>query len=109
MTVLFTELNRVIFTALYRPFSTFHGIELTVNDHTIFYGLIPLSFTYTLCNRINSYHTVHLIRLNKIIPINLPLYLFSDRNIDVNLKFVNVLIYMFFLIEFQQASGSAIL
>ena len=51
MTVLFTELNRIIFTALYRTFSTAHSIEFMVNDHKIFYGLIPLSFT--LCNRIN--------------------------------------------------------
>ena len=51
MTVLFTELNRIIFTALYHIFSTFHGIEFTVNDRKIFYGLIPLSFT--VCNRIN--------------------------------------------------------
>ena len=47
MTVLFIELNRIIFTALYRTFSTSHGIEFTVKD----YGLIPLGFT--LCNRIN--------------------------------------------------------
>ena len=30
MTVLFTELNRIIFTALYRTCSTSHGIEFTV-------------------------------------------------------------------------------
>ena len=42
MTVLFTELNRIIFTALYRIFSTSHGIEFMVNDRKIFYGLIPL-------------------------------------------------------------------
>ena len=41
----------MIFTALYRTFSTSHGIELTVNDRKIFYGLIPLSFTVS--NRIN--------------------------------------------------------
>ena len=46
MTILFTELNRIIFTALYRTFSTSHSIEFTVNDR-----LISLSFT--LCNRIN--------------------------------------------------------
>ena len=51
MTVLFKELNRIIFTALYRTFSTSHGIEFTVNVRKIFYGLIPLSFT--VCNHIN--------------------------------------------------------
>ena len=51
MTVLFAELNRIIFTALYRTFSTSQGIEFTVNDRKIFYGLIPLSFT--VCNHIN--------------------------------------------------------
>ena len=51
MTVLFTELNCIILTALYRTFSTSHGIEFTVNDRKIFYGLIPLSFT--ACNHIN--------------------------------------------------------
>ena len=51
MTVLFTELNRIIFTALYRTFSTSHGIEFTVNDRKIFYSLILLSFT--VCNCIN--------------------------------------------------------
>ena len=51
MTILFTELNRIIFTALYHNFSTSHGIEFTVNDRKIFYGLILLSFT--VCNRIN--------------------------------------------------------
>ena len=51
MTILFMELNRIIFTALYHTFSTSHGIEFTVNDHKIFYGLIPLSFT--VCNCIN--------------------------------------------------------
>ena len=44
MTVLFTELNGIIFTALYRTFSTSHGIEFTVNDSKIFYVLIPLGF-----------------------------------------------------------------
>ena len=44
MTVLFTELNGIIFTALYCIFSTSHGIEITVNDRKIFYGLIPLGF-----------------------------------------------------------------
>ena len=52
MTVLFTELSRIIFTALYRTFSTSHGIEFTVNDRKIFYSLIPLSFM--VCNRVNS-------------------------------------------------------
>ena len=51
MTVLFTELNCIIFTALYRTLSTSHGIEFMVNDRKIFYGLIPLSST--VCNRIN--------------------------------------------------------
>ena len=51
MTVLFMELNRIIFTALYRTFSTSHGIEFTVNDCKIFYSLILLSFT--VCNHIN--------------------------------------------------------
>ena len=51
MTILFTELNCIIFTALDRTFSTSRGIEFTVNDRKIFYGLIPLSCT--LCNRIN--------------------------------------------------------
>ena len=51
MTVLFTEPNCIMFTALYHTFSTSHGIEFTVNDRKIFYGLIPLSFT--VCNRIN--------------------------------------------------------
>ena len=41
----------MIFTALYRTFSTSHGIEFTVNDCKIFYGLIPLSLT--VCNCIN--------------------------------------------------------
>ena len=53
MTVLFTELNRILFTALYHTFSTSHGIEFTVNDCKIFYGLIPLSFT--VCNPINYF------------------------------------------------------
>ena len=52
MAVLFKELNRIIFTALYHTFSTSHGIEFTVNDRKIFYGLIPLSFT--VCNRITK-------------------------------------------------------
>ena len=51
MTVIFTELNRLIFTALYHTFSISHGIEFTVNVRKIFYDLIPLSFT--VCNRIN--------------------------------------------------------
>ena len=41
----------MIFTALYRTFSTSQDIEFTVNDRKIFYGLIPLSFT--VYNRIN--------------------------------------------------------
>ena len=45
------ELNCIIFTALYHTFSTSHGIEFTVNDSKIVYGLIPLSFT--VCNHIN--------------------------------------------------------
>ena len=45
------ELNCIIFTSLYRTFSTSHGIEFTVNDRKILYGLIPLSFT--VCNRTN--------------------------------------------------------
>ena len=52
MTVLFTELNRIIFTALYHTFSTSHGIEFTVNDRKIFYGLIP---AFTVCNHINYF------------------------------------------------------
>ena len=51
MTVLFTELNRTTFTALYLTFPTSHGLEFTVNDRKVFYGLIPLSFT--VCNCIN--------------------------------------------------------
>ena len=51
MTVLFTELNCILFTALYRTFSTIHCIEFTVNDCKIFYDLILLSFM--VCNRIN--------------------------------------------------------
>ena len=47
------ELNRIIFTALYRTFSTSHGIEFMVNDSKIFYCLIPLSFM--VCNRINYF------------------------------------------------------
>ena len=36
MTILFTELNCIIFTALYHTFSTSHSIEFTVNDLKIF-------------------------------------------------------------------------
>ena len=53
MIVLFTELNCIIFTALYRAFSTSHSIEFTVNDRKIFYGFIPLSFT--MRNHINYF------------------------------------------------------
>ena len=53
MTVLFMELNHIIFTAMYHTFFTSHGIEFTVNDRKILYGLIPLSFT--VCNRINYF------------------------------------------------------
>ena len=55
MTVLFTELNRIIFTALYCTFSTSHGIEFTVNDLKIFYGLIPLSFKSVRVNFLALY------------------------------------------------------
>ena len=41
----------MIFTALYRTFSTSHVIEFTGNDRKILYGLILLSFT--VCNCIN--------------------------------------------------------
>ena len=51
MTILFTELTCIILTALYRTFSTSHGIEFTMNDRKIFYGSILLRFT--VCNHIN--------------------------------------------------------
>ena len=38
MTVLFTELNRIIF-----PYIFYFSLEFTVNDRKIFYGLIPLT------------------------------------------------------------------
>ena len=69
MTLLFTELNRIIFTALYHTFSTSHGIEFTVNDRKIFYGLIPLSFT--VCNRIN-YFFLKSVRMRDILILDPP-------------------------------------
>ena len=67
MTVLFTELNRIIFTALYRTFSTSHGIEFTVNDRKIFYGLILLSFT--VCNRINYVFLKSVVSIPELISV----------------------------------------
>ena len=67
MTILFTELNHIIFTALYRTFSTSHGIEFTVNDHEIFYGFIPLSFM--VCNCINYVFLKSVATENRIMKI----------------------------------------
>ena len=66
MTVLFTELNRITFTALYRTFSTSHSIDF-------FYGLILLSFT--MCNRINYVFLRECI--DGTIKVMLMLYIFS--------------------------------
>ena len=46
-----TELYNIYSSVPY--FSTSHGIEFTVNDRKIFYGLIPLSFM--VCKRINYF------------------------------------------------------
>ena len=52
--------NLIIFTSLYRTFSTSHGIEFTVNDRKIFYGLIPLSFTVCNCKNYSFFKSVHI-------------------------------------------------